>query len=392
MPLNWDHPRWQGNEGAQLFERLCASLLGATGFREVRWRQGHPDEGWDIEAECDVAYPGGSRRESWYVQCKRYSTNRGVPPTKIDTKRIDMFPKKPDCLLLVTNSFFLPKVHDWANVSHPYRVELWERDTIESLVLRQASIVVEYFPEVALSLKDDFLSSLVHMLRSSLQWLYDGIHYAQHLCQGQSSEVDDAFGRLRTTAQHTTMQVERFGLVSRLDYSPTSSGRHGVVDVNRLLEKTVELFSPLSSRVNVRVSLENQCQVRIPGDERQLSVLFYDLVDNALKYSFSGTAVRLTARTREEQECVEVEVMNRGLGIPPDEIAHVFEKYYRVRNREEGRFIPGLGIGLALCQRIVKDHNGSIRIVSQEDTALRTGGAAPWVTTCLVCLPLAEDT
>lgn len=43
--LNWGHQRWQGQTGAELFQKLCADLLRSLGFKEVDWRKGHPDEG-----------------------------------------------------------------------------------------------------------------------------------------------------------------------------------------------------------------------------------------------------------------------------------------------------------------------------------------------------------
>jgi hypothetical protein len=229
--LNWDHERWQGGAGAELFEKLCVDLLIALGFRDVDWRKGHPDEGWDIESKYDVQYPTGPETEIWYVQCKRYALDHGVPPTKIDTKRLEMQARRPTCLLLITNSFFLPKVKDWAKSCVGYRVELWEGERLEGLIRQHGNLVLKYFPEIAKS-KGDLIAQVTHALRASLQHVMSHVFYLESLVCYEEGISDDFKHKLADITNATRLmarEYERFYFFSTMEtvtysFSNTSIG------------------------------------------------------------------------------------------------------------------------------------------------------------------------
>ena len=81
------------------------------------------------------------------------------------------------------------------------------------------------------------------------------------------------------------------------------------------------------------------------------------LLDNAVKYTPGGG--RGTMRIVEEDGSVGVEVADTGIGIPEDQIPHVFERFYRA---EEARSTEGLGLGLSIARQIAEDHRGSIEV------------------------------
>jgi two-component system sensor histidine kinase KdpD len=81
-----------------------------------------------------------------------------------------------------------------------------------------------------------------------------------------------------------------------------------------------------------------------------------NLIDNAVKYSTKVKQVEIAART--EGRFVGIDVADRGVGIPPSDLKHVFEKFYSLR-RPLGR--EGTGLGLSVCKGIVEAHGGTIR-------------------------------
>jgi two-component system, OmpR family, sensor histidine kinase ArlS len=92
-----------------------------------------------------------------------------------------------------------------------------------------------------------------------------------------------------------------------------------------------------------------------------LVVLLFILLDNALKYSASSIELYIGY----ENDHVFLSVEDHGIGIPKEDIAHIFERFYRVdkaRNRETG----GTGIGLSIAKQIVDSHGGNINVVSKE--------------------------
>jgi two-component system, OmpR family, sensor histidine kinase KdpD len=99
---------------------------------------------------------------------------------------------------------------------------------------------------------------------------------------------------------------------------------------------------------------------QVSADPEFISLVFRQLLDNALKYSPPGTP--LTIRAHVESNAMEISVADCGRGIPASEQARVFEKFYRGREMRER--IPGTGMGLAIAREIVRAHGGEIRVES----------------------------
>src|SRR5687767_13730348 len=95
-------------------------------------------------------------------------------------------------------------------------------------------------------------------------------------------------------------------------------------------------------------------------DRERLRQALSILLDNAVKYTPEGG--RVTMRVVEEDGSVGVEVADTGIGIPEDQIPHVFERFYRA---EEARSTEGLGLGLSIARQIAEDHKGSIEVRSK---------------------------
>jgi len=101
----------------------------------------------------------------------------------------------------------------------------------------------------------------------------------------------------------------------------------------------------------------------IKADALRLRQVLNNLVSNAIKYSPGGGSVTLRARERGNDQ-VLVEVIDEGLGIPEDQVGRLFQKFERVRDQEHMK-IPGTGLGLYICKRIVEGHRGRIWVGSE---------------------------
>jgi two-component system sensor histidine kinase VicK len=96
-------------------------------------------------------------------------------------------------------------------------------------------------------------------------------------------------------------------------------------------------------------------------DARSIEQVMRNLLDNAYKYSPAGGTI--TIRGHQDETQVRVAVCDEGIGIPPEDLDRVFERFYRV-NDEVGQSVGGVGLGLAVCQSIVEAHGGHIWIES----------------------------
>ena len=100
------------------------------------------------------------------------------------------------------------------------------------------------------------------------------------------------------------------------------------------------------------------------GDSLKLQQVFYNVIDNAIKYTPRGGEVRVELARAGKRAVVRVE--DTGIGIPADDLPHIFDRFYRVdkaRSRETG----GTGLGLSIVRQIVLLHDGDIRAESEEN-------------------------
>ncbi|MEI6666546.1 MAG: HAMP domain-containing sensor histidine kinase [Acidobacteriota bacterium] len=147
------------------------------------------------------------------------------------------------------------------------------------------------------------------------------------------------------------------------------------LDLAVVIEDVIDAFRvPLEEQ---RFSVEIEMPADLPpvrGDRMALTLMFDNLVDNAIRYS--GDVRMLAIRARREGRTVQIDVRDRGVGIPETELAMVTRKFYRGRSAGSG----GSGLGLSIAVRIVRDHRGALTIASVVDAGTTVG----------VTLPLAE--
>ena len=135
---------------------------------------------------------------------------------------------------------------------------------------------------------------------------------------------------------------------------------------NNLTEVVEEAAESARAAVNGKVLIEHPTPEQSVGrvsavfDRERLRQALSILLDNAVKYTPEGG--RVTMRVVEEDGSVGVEVADTGIGIPEDQIPHVFERFYRA---EEARSTEGLGLGLSIARQIAEDHKGSIEVRSK---------------------------
>ena len=152
--------------------------------------------------------------------------------------------------------------------------------------------------------------------------------------------------------------------------------RLNVADI-RLRDVVTEQVKRLSPLARER-GIELSCLIRDPcetvGDSLKLQQVFYNVIDNAIKYTPRGGEVRVELARAGKRAVVRVE--DTGIGIPAADLPHIFDRFYRVdkaRSRETG----GTGPGLSIVRQIVLLHDGDIRAESEENKAPRSSLSFP---------------
>jgi two-component system sensor histidine kinase KdpD len=211
-------------------------------------------------------------------------------------------------------------------------------------------------------LRAALLTSISHDLRTPLASILGS---ATSLRRGRNILDDDAQDELVSTIQEESERLNRF-IANLLDMTRLESGA-----IRPNLE-LVDLSDVVGSAIRRAGSVltTHRVDVEIPTDLPALKldpVLFeqvlFNLLDNAAKYSPPDTAVKLFARR--DETAVLVEVVDEGAGIPPSDLEHVFDKFYRVQATDRQR--AGTGLGLAICRGIVEALGGTIHATNRRD-------------------------
>jgi signal transduction histidine kinase len=185
---------------------------------------------------------------------------------------------------------------------------------------------------------------------------------------------------LRQTIAEADTLLGTFNALLSIAEAEAGSRREAlaVVRLDEIARSVSELYEPVADEKGLTLAALIDDGLQVRGDRHLLSQAIANLLDNALKYTPSGS-VSLTVRA--EGEWARVEVGDTGPGVPPEQREAVFDRFVRL---EGSRSTPGNGLGLSLVRAVARMHGGSVRLEEN-----RPGAAAPGLRVILT-LPLTE--
>jgi PAS domain S-box-containing protein len=213
-------------------------------------------------------------------------------------------------------------------------------------------------------MRDSFLTVLAHELRTPLTALLGN---AQLLLRRAQRETDLS-DRIKRTMKVIINQAVRLNdMISlQLDIARLHTAQlhveRTVLDVGAVARQVVEEFLPASTSHTVAYAGSNT-PLLVKGDELRLIQVLQNLVQNAIKYSPAGGKVQI--QVERHNTAVHIAVSDEGIGIPESELPHLFQRFYRASNVDE-RQISGLGVGLYVVKELVRLHEGTVSVVSEE--------------------------
>jgi signal transduction histidine kinase len=208
-------------------------------------------------------------------------------------------------------------------------------------------------------LKAEFVSVASHEIKTPLSVIRG---YVTLLADGIYGEVND---QQKKTLEAVSTQTDRLTrLVHRLlDVSRFEAGGARLelrqIELERFFSDLTSDFRVLAVQNGIEfpVRLAGDLPKTMVGDEDRLNEVLGNLLSNAFKFTAKGGTIRLDAARCDGG--VQVEVEDTGVGIPPDQLPHIFEKFYQVENDAQPRSV-GSGLGLAIAREIVEAHGGTI--------------------------------
>ena len=213
--------------------------------------------------------------------------------------------------------------------------------------------------ERATRLKEDFLSAAAHDLKTPLTTLVAQTAYLEHRARREPAGSPDpeALGRITREARRLRDLVEELLDASRLE-AGTFTVRRETADLVALAGDVAA--RPRPGRHHVRVDADGPLVGSFDGV--RITQLLENLVDNAAKYSDPAHDIEI--RLRRASSDARIDVLDSGIGIPPEDLPHVFERFHRGGNVDDRRH-AGMGLGLYISRAIVEQHGGTIAVESQ---------------------------
>ncbi|CAA9226586.1 MAG: hypothetical protein AVDCRST_MAG77-995 [uncultured Chloroflexi bacterium] len=227
--------------------------------------------------------------------------------------------------------------------------------------------------EEATRLRDDFLSSAAHDLKTPLTTLTAQAQLMERRAQREPQAPADLPGIQRMV--HETRRLNSL-VLELLDASRAEKGR--IVGPRELVD-----LAQLTAEACGRYTTERHaCRLDTSGpvmgqlDRTRVQQLINNLLENAIKYSPDGGPIEVRVWAQDASACLSVR--DHGIGIPAADLPHVFNRFHRARNVDDRQF-AGMGLGLFICRAIAQEHGGAIVVDSTPDDG----------TTFTVSLPIA---
>lgn len=237
-------------------------------------------------------------------------------------------------------------------------------DTIAELRRTQSTVVELQDLNVA---KNAFISTVNHELRTPLTSI---IGYLEVIKDEKFAEKNPELAGyldvLNRNAQILLNLVESMLTLSRID---AAEGKlpDAKVSMHEVIDNSIFIMKPAFEKSKITVHFTADDDYFVAGDSGQLNQIFINLLGNAIKFSPEGSEISITLDTSEStsgDQNIRVTLTDQGIGIPAEDIDHLFTRFFRAKNADSGQY-PGTGLGLSIVQQVVNRHNGFIHVTSE---------------------------
>lgn len=208
-----------------------------------------------------------------------------------------------------------------------------------------------------------FTADASHELRSPLMAIKSNVAVALKYSEGMRPSDAEKFEAIASATHQMTHLTEDLLLLARTDQAANPDFQP--VYLTQILEQLVERYQLQAHKKQIVLHAHLTDSVWVVGDAAQLAQLFTNLITNALHYTLNGGIVEVTL-SRIGQNLL-VDVKDTGIGIAPDHLARVFDRFWRA-DQSRAYWDGGSGLGLAIAHSIAQSHGGTISVSSQVKT------------------------
>ncbi|MGM9746056.1 MAG: sensor histidine kinase [Paludibacteraceae bacterium] len=276
--------------------------------------------------------------------------------------RQQLFPADPEGRVYFLDVWFPEREH--YNMSQSFRMMMPLLLLTILIFITFVFVIVYIFRQKRLSeIKTDFVNNMTHELKTPISSISLAGQMLSDTAVNSNPKILAQVSRVITDeTKRLSFLVERV-----LQMSVFENGHADMefqeIDVNELLTTIIGNFSLKVSSTNGKIiSQLKAAQATVLADEMHLTNVFYNLMDNAVKYR-KGTLILTVSTENNDKGHLLISIEDNGIGIAKDHLKNIFDKFYRVPTGNVHN-VKGFGLGLAYVARIVKLHHGTVRAES----------------------------
>jgi len=236
---------------------------------------------------------------------------------------------------------------------------------IISTELENVIIIMRDYTEVKKSqdLRSDFVANVSHELKTPLTSIKGFLEVIETSAKDDPQMKKKSIKIMQSQANKMQILIDDLLLLNRIEQQEHIKPRSRV-NITEVLKEVISNYSEVADEKNINLKFVNSKKdFLVKGDKEKLTVLFKNILDNAIKYSLSNSGVSFEVNSNNGK--VLIIIKDQGIGIPKKDILRITERFYRSDNGKKLK-IEGTGIGLSIVKHIINQHEGELRISSVE--------------------------
>lgn len=207
--------------------------------------------------------------------------------------------------------------------------------------------------------RNEFLASISHELRTPLTYIKGYADIAKREKTKEQERIE-YLSIIHEEAGKVNHLLEELFELAKIDQNMFTIQKE-TIDLHALLEAIFQKVLPVFRDKNMNLVLNSNKSFKVSVDPLRIEQVLVNLLDNTLKYSNSGTTT--TINVKKKNRDIIIKVIDQGIGIPEEDIPHIFDRLYRVE-KSRSRLTGGVGLGLSIVKELVEAHGGEIAVSS----------------------------
>ncbi len=212
-------------------------------------------------------------------------------------------------------------------------------------------------------IQTDFINNMTHEFKTPIATIVVSSEVLQNKgIVNQPERLTNYANIIQYEADRLQKQVDRVLQITTIDKNEIELRKENT-DINMLIKTVCDNINPSLAAKGGQLTLEeNQTPIFLSIDKLHFTNIIFNLLDNAVKYANETPLIRLSIKS--DNECVTISISDNGLGIQPNKIKSIFNKFYRVSTGNVHN-VKGFGLGLYYVKQIVEAHDGKVEVASE---------------------------